>query len=1017
MSSRDEARIRELQDALATLQPREWSAFLERECGADVILREEVLRRYGEATRQRQVTQQESIDQALLSTVSNDAADQPRAPILQAGQNFGSYRIVRLLGRGGMGEVYEADHVDSGQRLALKVLNAGFITERDRRRFLREGQLAAALSHPNTVYVFGSEEIQGIPVITMELVRGGTLSDRVKTSGPLSTTEAVDAILHVIGGLRAASELGILHRDVKPSNCFISEDGHTKVGDFGVSISLAALDRTRLTANGSVLGTPAFAAPEQLRGEELDERADIYAVGATLFFLLCARPPFDADDAVHLIAQALSATPTAPHLVRPDIPHELSRLVLSCLAKDRDQRPPTYAALEEAFEPFSSSGPQYAALVPRTVAAIIDGLVLWTLGGVMGTMVGWPIGWTQAEAAVGRILAQMVIGAAYFVVTEGMSEASLGKRLCGLRVARTDFARLTVGRAIVRSAIVVITIRLLPLIWALTEFREPYAPDVGLEPRPLDLFIGVVGLLLFVRARPWNGWRGLHEFASGTSTIRQIPETARRAPAQALTPIGTSNADHFVGPFRVVSSFPDDPTTVLGHDERLRRYVWIRFSFAAGPVGSRRDLDRPLRFRWLAGRHTGGEHWDAYEYIDGQPWLLVHHQVISFQVVAQWLERLSRECRDGSSDGTLEVIATNRLWLTRSGDLKVTDWRLPGLDSEAPVYAPAETSGCQQFLTEVADHALSLSGQSASACPIPLSGGILLTNLREGSFESLDAVVNACGEAAVRPSDISPSRRAALLAIPVMLALAVWTVEIGVSIERQRARTMSHLESCLRQLWSVERGLSVDRSADPQRAAALCVSLFSRGLNVRTAMESARLIPPSDASFEDATALIESARTRYPRASSDDLRLMTHNLPSGRFIERDLPLLSGTAFVWRITFSSMSGSVTPLLMVIGLACILSSTLFGVAPLYRALEVGVADRNGNAASRVRLVARSLVIWLPVITVGFMGFVLASAPWITVGAAAVGAMVLAAIYGVRHPHRGLAERLTNTVLVRR
>jgi serine/threonine protein kinase len=124
-----------------------------------------------------------------------------------------------------MGAVYEAEELLSGRRVALKVLGHSLDSADTRKRFIREGRLAASINHPNSVYVYGTEEIDGAPVITMELVPGGTLHERVKEAGPMSVPEAVDAILQIIAGLEAAHEVGILHRDIKPSNCFIEPSG------------------------------------------------------------------------------------------------------------------------------------------------------------------------------------------------------------------------------------------------------------------------------------------------------------------------------------------------------------------------------------------------------------------------------------------------------------------------------------------------------------------------------------------------------------------------------------------------------------------------------------------------------------------------------------------------------------------------------------------------------------------------------------------------------------------------
>jgi eukaryotic-like serine/threonine-protein kinase len=196
-----------------------------------------------------------------------------------------------------MGTVYEAEHVASGRRVALKMLEQELDSPELRQRFLREGRLAARVNHPNSLYVFGSEQIEGIPVITMEIAGGGTLKDELKRRGPLPVAEAVDAVLDVISGLEAASACGVLHRDIKPSNCFVTPEGSVKVGDFGLSVSTLARTDTFITAHGKILGTPAYAAPEQLRGDTVDIRADIYSVGATLFTLLTDHAPFEGDNA------------------------------------------------------------------------------------------------------------------------------------------------------------------------------------------------------------------------------------------------------------------------------------------------------------------------------------------------------------------------------------------------------------------------------------------------------------------------------------------------------------------------------------------------------------------------------------------------------------------------------------------------------------------------------------------------------------------------------------------------
>src|SRR5688572_23791376 len=289
----------------------------------------------------------DSIDAPTMVSMASASGVSGRGePRLTAGQTWGPYHIGRLLGRGGMGEVYEAESLETGRRLALKLLRSRLEKADDRARFLREGQLAASISHPHTVYIFGSEEIAGVPVISMELLPGGTLKDRVAAGGPLPPGEAVSAVLDIIGGLDAAQAAGILHRDIKPSNCFVDTDGSVKVGDFGLSISTLARDVHQQLATGFE-GTPQFAAPGQLRGEPLDLRADIYAVGATLYYLLTGQPPFEARDLRELVDRVNTEPPKSPRVLRKEIPQGLAAVILRCLSKSPAQRPESYPALAE----------------------------------------------------------------------------------------------------------------------------------------------------------------------------------------------------------------------------------------------------------------------------------------------------------------------------------------------------------------------------------------------------------------------------------------------------------------------------------------------------------------------------------------------------------------------------------------------------------------------------------------------------------------------------------------------
>jgi serine/threonine protein kinase len=251
------------------------------------------------------------------------------------------------------------------------------------------------------VYVFETEEIAGIPVIAMELLPGSTLKDRVRSGGPLPPAEAVDAILQVVDGLEAAHAAGILHRDVKPSNCFIDHDGTIKVGDFGLSIPMAQREGAMLTRRASFEGTPEFAAPEQILGEPLDLRADIYSVGATLFFLLTGHPPFEHADLEALIARIRTDPVRIPSNLESRISTELVALVRRCLAKQPLERPASYAELKRQLEPFASTATATAPVGLRAAATVFDLIILVPIAAaLLGALVGSQVIRDPASAAM-----------------------------------------------------------------------------------------------------------------------------------------------------------------------------------------------------------------------------------------------------------------------------------------------------------------------------------------------------------------------------------------------------------------------------------------------------------------------------------------------------------------------------------------------------------------------------------------------------------------------------------------
>ncbi len=688
---------------------------------------------------------------------------------------FDGYTLLGLLGRGGMGAVYEAEQVATGRRVALKMLGQQLDSAEMRERFLREGRFAAGVSHPNSLYVFGTEEIEGHPVITMEIADGGTLKDTLDQRGPLPVSEAVDAILDVIAGLEVAAAGGVLHRDVKPSNCFVSRDGSVKVGDFGLSVSTLSTDDTFATATGVVLGTPAYASPEQLRGDELDVRADIYSVGATLFTLLTAQAPVAGKNAVQVVANVVNQKPKPVGELRTGVPPGLERLVARCLAKEAEGRYADYMALRNALLPFSSRQPEPATMTARGSAGWIDYLIAFLMPYV-------PIGLFVGSEAVHIVplvertlssasyyLACLAFGVLYFSLAEGIWGAGIGKRLKGLRVVGKNGRSAGVGRALIRILVPLFCVEgvRVPLLLAsisATRVNDLTTPDIVL------FFIATFGcacipVVLARGARRENGFATVWDLASGTKVVVRATGTVRPSVTPTHGAEAAAAGAASLGPYQIIRALARGAWTVAT-DPVLRRQVWLLRRRASELPLARRNLGRSGRPRWLQTVETGDATWDAFEASQGVPFssLVEHGERLPWGTLRHWLHDLASELWEATRDRTLpSELSLDHVWVTARGRAVLLDEPWPDVETPAERVSAGDLAAQQRFL-----HAIAACVESTS---LPLHARPLLQNLENGRFEKLSFLTGILRGLLDRPADVSRGIRAGAI---FMLPLYVW---------------------------------------------------------------------------------------------------------------------------------------------------------------------------------------------------------------------------------------------------
>ncbi len=284
------------------------------------------------------------------------------------------YQVIGPVGAGSMGDVVKATDIDLKRTVAIKILSVKHRDDSElEARFVREGRAVAAISHPNVVQVFTTGTYDGRPYIAMEFLTGSDLGGFVQERGPMSSLHAARAMLDTAKGLEAAAEAGLIHRDVKPANLVMLDSGSVKVTDFGLAKPLDTSTEPALTALGVVVGTPDYIAPEQARGEKIDERVDIYALGGTLYYLLVGKPPFRRgnpvdDKYLKVVARHLQEPAPNAQVVVPDLDGQLTLLGLRMMSKKANQRPRYPELIMELHEIVDRLGGRSTGTAPQLMA-------------------------------------------------------------------------------------------------------------------------------------------------------------------------------------------------------------------------------------------------------------------------------------------------------------------------------------------------------------------------------------------------------------------------------------------------------------------------------------------------------------------------------------------------------------------------------------------------------------------------------------------------------------------------
>ncbi len=917
-------------------------------------------------------------DYRTLSTQPEAPRDEPEP------ERVGSYKLIRKLGVGGMGQVFEAESDDSGQRVALKLLSPKLATNPiSVQRFKQEGRLASQIAHPRCVFVYGVDTDNGRPFIVMELMPGSTLKDLVDKRGPMEWDSAIHRMLDVLDGLIEAHRLGMLHRDIKPSNCFLTDDDRVKIGDFGLSKSLDAQhNQKQLTSSGAFLGTVLFASPEQIRGEEVGYDSDVYSVAATLYYLLVGRAPHQHVSMTAALAKVISEPPPSIRSLRPEVPRALERIVFRGLERDRNRR---YGTLEEFRDALQDVLPERQ--LPSRIRALVSAYVLDAAFCLLFLTAPFVLlfdaftGRTNATDNLNGDLLYLAILIGYFSIAEGIFGATLGKLPFRLRTVRLGRVGPVGWRAAFARALVFHAILLGVVLATGAAVR---IPAVG----PILAGIGfpAAAVALFLQRRRSPTQQGIHDYASGCRVV-QRPRAEHRPSLRSLfaNPLDRAalrpNLPASVGGFRVkgvLGEEADGSAVWSAEDEALNRRIllWLRPAHQL-PDGVPAPPVRPGRLRAIG---TGEIVWNdrAYGWVafvapTGAPLVdtTSPEHPLEWADVRSILEQIVVELRAGEADGTAPArLGADQFWIEPNGRVHLVEFPIAPMRTAVPPAGDAV-----ELLRHVA--AIALRGDLAAdgiRAPIPPHASRILDRLYAAEPPSLAALEEQLHASRANPPAVSAGMRAAHIGLIVAfsglgLALMVLTA-IGFSVilatnaagnRHRSAAILEGLESPTQlETWRGQSAVLRAELADPK---------------LDEWRERFRAMERSDeAEFAEAAEMLSRPERSVAGAlygleeSSEDVLGSSSMV---EFVERQVLLNRIRVMVPSIRHEREHRSLATQFTVLNLAIVLGFAAFAFAfrggVSFALSGIALVRDDGRPASRWRCAARELLMWAPLLAV--------------------------------------------------